>query len=97
MAEILGIDRTMWICNLGEWVSYIVQILIARFFHNNPEYWDPEADRLLCRAGLIDEEGDITEEGRKRAFGMFAQIADIFDTHPVDPEEFYRKWSSPTL
>ena len=93
----MGINRTMWICELGIRASCIVQILFSEFFQYRPECWDSESEGLLIRAGLIDKNGDITEDGRKRAFGLFTQIADVFDIRPVDPEEFYRRWSSPTL
>ena len=53
-----------------------------------------EAENLARRAGLIDDDGNITEKGRERAFSIYSQIADVFDVRPVDPGTLYGRWSA---
>lgn len=91
--EILGMAAKMWLRDLGYLSAYIADSLVSLFFGTEP-CWEGEAENLARRAGLIDDDGNITKKGRERAFSIYSQIADVFDVRPVDPGALYGRWSA---
>lgn len=92
--EALSLSSRLWKRRIGYLSAYIADSLVSLFFGNEP-CWEGESEFLAHRAGLIDENGMITEKGKGCAFAIYSQVSGVFDIRPVDPMELYGKWSSP--
>lgn len=90
--EALYFDRGETKINLGFSVLYIVDLLISLYFGIEP-CWEGDSGRLLKRSGMVDDEGHLTGNGEGCAFALFSTIANVFDTHDVDPKEMLIRWS----
>lgn len=91
VGEALYFDRGETKINLGFNVLYIVDLLVSLYFGIEP-CWEGYSERLLKRPGMVDDEGHLTRKGEGCAFSLLSTIANVFDTHDVDPKEMLIRW-----
>ena len=92
MREIFYMDKKTWFSELGFMSIYIIDSLLESFFGIEPE-WEGHSKALAYRAGLIDQNGSLSEKGRKCSIELFSLISEVFDKNNVDTDEMLWRWS----